>query len=86
LRHRFLSNVPHPRYTFAKTVALKNGIPLETVQIMLGHAKITTTQIYADVDEEKVLDDTAGWQERLDKKREIVLASRQLQGAQAVRN
>jgi integrase/recombinase XerD len=66
------------RHTFAKTVALKNGIPLETVQIMLGHAKITTTQIYADVDEEKVLDDTAGWQERLDKKREIVLASRQL--------
>jgi hypothetical protein len=45
---------------------------------MLGHAKITTTQIYADVDEEKVLDDTAGWQERLDKKREIVSASRQL--------
>jgi integrase/recombinase XerD len=66
------------RHTFAKTVALKNGIPLETVQIMLGHAKITTTQIYADVDEEKVLDDTAGWEERLDKKREIVLASRQL--------
>src|SRR6185437_598315 len=66
------------RHTFAKTVALKTGIPLETVQIMLGHAKITTTQIYADVDEEKVLDDTAGWEERLDKKREIVLASRQL--------
>jgi len=66
------------RHTFAKTVALKNGIPLETVQIMLGHAKITTTQIYADVDEEKVLDDTAGWEERLDKKREIVLASKQL--------
>jgi site-specific recombinase XerD len=72
------------RHTFAKTVALKNGIPLETVQIMLGHAKITTTQIYADVDEEKVLDDTAGWQERLDKKREIVLASRQLHKIQQV--
>ena len=63
------------RHTFAKTVALKNGIPLETVQIMLGHAKITTTQIYADVDEEKVLDDTQGWQERLDNKRQIVLAA-----------
>ncbi|HVU96166.1 MAG TPA: site-specific integrase [Puia sp.] len=67
------------RHTFAKTVALKNGIPLETVQIMLGHAKITTTQIYADVDEEKVLDDTIGWQERLDRKREIVLASQLMQ-------
>jgi len=48
------------RHTFANTIALKNGIPLETVQIMLSHAKITTTQIYADVDEEKVLDDTQG--------------------------
>jgi len=64
------------RHTFAKTVALKNGIPLETVQIMLGHAKITTTQIYADVDEEKVLDDTQGWQERLDEKRKILLSGR----------
>jgi integrase len=47
------------RHTLAKTIALKSGIPLETVQIMMGHSKITTTQIYADVDEEKVLDDTA---------------------------
>jgi len=58
------------RHTFAKTVALKNGIPLETVQLMLGHSKITTTQIYADVGEEKIMDDTTGLQERLDKKRE----------------
>lgn len=72
------------RHTFAKTVALKNGIPLETVQIMMGHAKITTTQIYADVDEEKVLDDTAGWEERLEKKREIVLASQRLQNVRQV--
>jgi len=70
------------RHTFAKTVALKSGIPLETVQIMLGHTKITTTQIYADVDEEKLLDDTAGREEKLDKKREIALAARQLHGSQ----
>lgn len=49
------------RHTFTKTVALKNGIPLETVQIMMGHTKITTTQIYADVDEEKLLDDLSGF-------------------------
>ena len=45
------------RHTFAKTVALKNGIPLETVQMMWGHSKITTTQIYGDVDEEKIIND-----------------------------
>jgi integrase/recombinase XerD len=31
------------RHTFATTIALKNGIPMETVQIMMGHQKITTT-------------------------------------------
>jgi integrase/recombinase XerD len=48
------------RHTFAKTVALKNGVPLESVQIMMGHSKIATTQIYADVDEEKILEDMSG--------------------------
>ncbi|HEU0227156.1 MAG TPA: tyrosine-type recombinase/integrase [Arachidicoccus soli] len=57
------------RHTFAKTVALKNGIPLETVQMMLGHTKIATTQIYADVDEEKILDDTFDLEEKLELKR-----------------
>jgi site-specific recombinase XerD len=61
------------RHTFAKTVALKNGVPLESVQMMLGHAKITTTQIYADVDEEKIIDDMSTVEEKLNKKRNIVL-------------
>lgn len=60
------------RHTFAKTVALKNGIPLETVQLMMGHTKITTTQIYAEVDEEKILDDMTGIEEKLEKKRAII--------------
>lgn len=61
------------RHTFAKTVALKNGIPLETVQMMLGHTKITTTQIYADVDEEKILDDTFDLETKLELKRARVM-------------
>ena len=60
------------RHTFAKTVALKNGIPLETVQMMMGHTKISTTQIYADVDEEKSIDDMSGLEDKLDKKRAII--------------
>jgi integrase/recombinase XerD len=56
------------RHTFAKTVALKNGVPLETIQLMMGHSKITTTQIYAEVDEEKILDDMSQVQSKLDKK------------------
>ncbi|HRQ49924.1 MAG TPA: site-specific integrase [Agriterribacter sp.] len=62
------------RHTFAKTVALKNGIPLETVQMMMGHTKISTTQIYADVDEEKIIDDMSGLEDKLDKKRALIMS------------
>ncbi|HWB27518.1 MAG TPA: site-specific integrase [Chitinophagaceae bacterium] len=52
------------RHTFAKTVALRNGVPLETMQMMLGHTKISTTQLYAEVDEEKILRDMSVLQEK----------------------
>jgi site-specific recombinase XerD len=42
------------RHTFATTVTLGNDVPIETVSKMLGHTKITTTQIYARVKEQKV--------------------------------
>ncbi|MDH5413530.1 MAG: site-specific integrase [Flavobacteriaceae bacterium] len=45
------------RHTFATTVTLSNGVPIETVSKLLGHTKITTTQIYAKVIERKVSDD-----------------------------
>jgi site-specific recombinase XerD len=42
------------RHTFATTVTLSNGVPIETVSKMLGHTKIATTQIYAKVLENKI--------------------------------
>lgn len=42
------------RHTFATTVALSNGVPIETVSKMLGHTNIRTTQIYAKVIEAKI--------------------------------
>lgn len=45
------------RHTFATTVTLTNGVPIESVSKMLGHTKITTTQIYAKVIEQKLSDD-----------------------------
>jgi|TARA_R110000796_G_scaffold35017_1_gene90017 integrase/recombinase XerD len=42
------------RHTFATTITLSNGVPIETVSKMLGHTKISTTQIYARVLEEKI--------------------------------
>lgn len=45
------------RHTFATTVTLSNGVPLETVSKMLGHTKLSTTQIYAKVLDTKVSHD-----------------------------
>lgn len=45
------------RHTLATTVTLSNGIPIETVSKLLGHSRISTTQIYAKVIERKVSDD-----------------------------
>lgn len=45
------------RHTFATTVTLSNGVPIETVSKLLGHTKIATTQIYARVIEKKVSED-----------------------------
>ncbi len=53
------------RHTFATTVTLSNGVPMETVSKMLGHTKITTTQIYARVIEQKVSEDMELLKKRL---------------------
>ena len=45
------------RHTFATTVTLTNGVPIETVSKMLGHNNIKTTQIYARVIDSKVSQD-----------------------------
>ena len=56
------------RHTFATTVALSNGMPIETVSKILGHTKITTTQIYARVMDHKIKSDMDAVQKRLNEK------------------
>lgn len=47
------------RHTFATTVTLANGVPIESVSKMLGHTNIKTTQHYAKILDLKVGNDMA---------------------------
>lgn len=54
------------RHSFA-TVALSNGVPIETVSRLLGHTKLSTTQIYAKVLESKIEADMANLEAKLNR-------------------
>ena len=58
------------RHTFATLITLKNGVPIETVSKMLGHRKITTTEIYAVVDDEKIQEEMEYAENRLAARRD----------------
>jgi integrase/recombinase XerD len=68
------------RHTFATTVTLTNGVPIESVSKMLGHTKLTTTQIYAKVVESKVSDDMNHLRSILNNKREVSFKNTWLKG------
>ena len=53
------------RHTFATTVTLSNGVPIETVSKLLGHTKLSTTQVYARVMEQKLSSDIRELKDRL---------------------
>ncbi|HEY4874740.1 MAG TPA: tyrosine-type recombinase/integrase [Puia sp.] len=57
------------RHTFATAVTLKNGVPIETISKMLGHTKISTTQINLEVGEEKIGSDMFEAESRMEKRK-----------------
>ena len=53
------------RHTFATTITLANGVPIESISSMLGHKNIRTTQIYSKVVNEKVSKDMSKLKRKL---------------------
>jgi site-specific recombinase XerD len=47
------------RHTFATTITLSKGVPIESVSSMLGHATLRQTQHYAKIVAIKVINDMA---------------------------
>lgn len=59
------------RHTFATTVTLCNGVPIETVSKMLGHSSIKTTQIYSKVVDSKISQDMKTLKQKLHPAEEV---------------
>ena len=56
------------RHTFATTVTMMNGVPMESVSKMLGHKNLKSTQHYARIVDQKVGQDMALLAQKLDAK------------------
>jgi len=53
------------RHTFATTVTMTNGVPMESVSKMLGHKNLKSTQHYARIVDQKVGQDMAALAQKL---------------------
>lgn len=53
------------RHTYATEITLSHGVPMETVSRMLGHSRVDTAQIYAQVTDNKIDTDTQSLDERI---------------------
>ncbi|MGY5847966.1 site-specific integrase [Salegentibacter sp. HM20] len=56
------------RHTFATTITLTNGVPIESVSKMLGHQDLRTTQHYAKIVDRKISDDMKALRIKLESK------------------
>lgn len=53
------------RHSFGSTITLNNGVPISTVSRMLGHTKISTTQIYAKLQDSTIQQDMVALEQKL---------------------
>jgi len=58
------------RHTFATTITLTNGVPIESVSKMLGHKDLRTTQHYAKIVDRKISEDMQNLRAKLEAKKD----------------
>lgn len=56
------------RHSFSVSVCLSQGVPIETLNQMLGHQDIATTLIYAGIPRTKINEDMTNLAERIQRK------------------
>lgn len=61
------------RHTYATEIALSHGVPMETISRMLGHSRVDTTQIYAQVTDDKIDSDTQSLNEKISQRFTIAI-------------
>lgn len=59
------------RHSFASSVCLSQGVPIETLSQMMGHRDIATTQIYAEITRTKINEDMTNLEKRIKGKYEL---------------
>lgn len=60
------------RHSFATSVCLSNGVPIETLSKMMGHTSIRSTQIYAKITAQKLSDDMEKLSQRIQSVENII--------------
>ena len=60
------------RHSFATSVCLSNGVPIETLSEMMGHISIRSTQIYAKITAQKLSDDMEKLSQRIQSVENII--------------